>query len=399
MSPTSATGPLQGARPRQARSVRNDIRILDAAVEILSKQGWGALNLAAAGKQAGLSKRPVADRFADRSELAVAVWTQRVEPVLLPALRELLKREVQTDPDLLKDALAPFIEPGPDLVAGRELLIVRDFDPVLRKAVDRSLRKTLQGSLQPSEQGPTPAQAARNAYALIVALGLIVAWPGEDRVTPYLGWHIERLARTLAKDTAPREQPEDSAVHIDAGFDFGTDDEVLTQLLLATLTQVGTQGFEGATTLRITRDAGISEGYFFSRYPTKMDLFVDASQRSMATALNLNDRFLAKVEAKSSPGMGEAVLIREFMRPGRELHRKIYLEQMRLVRRHPELQKIYERLPFESLEVIQEFEKSQGMAEGTLAEIHIGQATGIGVVLLAQLQPSVWTLPFDVVTC
>jgi AcrR family transcriptional regulator len=70
--------------------IRNEEKVLDAVVAIVSTGGWAAATHASVSRAAGLSTRPVHDRFADRSALAVATWRERTGPALHSALAEVL---------------------------------------------------------------------------------------------------------------------------------------------------------------------------------------------------------------------------------------------------------------------------------------------------------------------
>lgn len=70
--------------------MRNEEKVLDAVVAIVSTVGWSAVTHASVSRAAGLSTRPVHDRFGDRSALAVATWSQRTGPALQSALAEVL---------------------------------------------------------------------------------------------------------------------------------------------------------------------------------------------------------------------------------------------------------------------------------------------------------------------
>lgn len=385
-------------RARQSRSIRNDERILDAALELLADEGWGGFALATVAPRAGMSKRPVVDRFADRQALAVAVWRQRVLPVLMPAIERLLGPGPVQNADDLIESLEPFRMPGTELTAANELLVVRNYEPRIRKAVDSSLQHVLAEATEPVAGALTRADAARQAYILIFGLGLLSLSRGPGVTTPSVKRDTKVIAEALAAETKPLRQPTDSAVYLDEGFVFDTGDPTLERLLQTVLEQVGERGFDGATMVRITKAAKVTEGYIFGRYKTKMDLFIDASDRSMSRTGLLNHEYTKRMDEKGPLGMGEALTIREFMRPGRELLRSIQQEQQRLVRHHHALQRAYEKHLEDMLDSIGGYESSFGVESIHAGEFHTAMAIGLGVTRLAQLRPETWTLPFDVVT-
>lgn len=387
-----------GAPRRQARSLRNDERILDAALELLAEQGWGGFALATVAPRAGISKRPVVDRFADRQALATAVWRQRILPELLPALQRVLEPGTRQNDGDLVEAMEVFRCPTPALSAGNELLVVRGYEPRIRKVVDASLQDLLQTATQPVPGSLTKAEAARQGYLLMIALGLLGMSMGPGAPAPSVEQDLKKLAEALATSTKPLRQPSESASYLDSGFHFDTDEPALARLLQTVLEQVGERGFDGATMVRITKAAKVTEGYIFGRYRTKMELFLDASDRSMAHNARLNYEFIQRIEAKGPAGLGDAVAMREFMRPGRELLRSIQLEQQRLFRHHPALQRSYQERLEDFLDTIGGYESPFGMPSIHTSTFHWAMALGLGVSMLAQLRPETWTLPYDVVS-
>lgn len=85
--------PPRGSSQRRAPAAlleRNSVRILDAVVEVVAQSGWSQLTAASVARSAGLSPRPIQDRFADRWAMAGAAWESIAGPALLSALAELL---------------------------------------------------------------------------------------------------------------------------------------------------------------------------------------------------------------------------------------------------------------------------------------------------------------------
>ena len=396
MTPGSA-----GSERRQARSIRNDGRILDAAYRILSERGWSDLTFPPVAHLAGLSLRPVRDRFADRSELAAAAWSSRVYPELvgdLIRLQDASDLAIKSgEAEGLIDALGPFHRPEPRMRAAIEVIIVAGFDPILRGALDATVLPHLRGWLTPRLDGLSPADAARRAYLASIALGMAVSGLQFGPDQPRLDDEIRRLATILGMPREPLTQPSATADHVDVGTDFGTGDPDWDDLLQATLDQVGTRGYDAATTAAIARASGHTEGFLFARYASKIDLFFDATQRMVGRNTKANLEFQAQVAQLSSAGMSEAVIMREFMRPGREQLRLINLEQYR-VSWHDER---FQRMMNQVLEPFMDaFAASMPQASPTQARAGavMELVRGVGPVVLSHLLPETWTLPYDVVT-
>lgn len=86
----SSAAPAQRRRSPVSLLERNRERIVGAVVEVLADAGWSGLTFSSVARVAGLSPRPVQDRFPDRWALAVAAWEQVTGPALESALQELL---------------------------------------------------------------------------------------------------------------------------------------------------------------------------------------------------------------------------------------------------------------------------------------------------------------------
>ena len=393
-------GPTRAGH-RQARSIRNDGRILDAGYQLLAQHGWSNLTFPPVAHLAGLSQRPVRDRFADRSELTAAVWTQRIHPELvgdLVALQDASDLAIKAgESQALLEGLEPFHRPEPRMRAAMEVLIVAGFDPIVRGALDSTLLPHLRRWMTPGFEGLTRADAARRAYIACTALGMVVTGLQFGPDQPRLEVEVRRLASALATRGEPADQPSATADHVDVGTEFGTGDPDWDDLLQATLDQVGTRGYDAATTAAIARASGHTEGFLFARYASKIDLFFDATQRMLSRNAAANIEFQEAVAAMSSPGIGEAVIMREFMRPGRERLRLINLEQYRVSWQDGRFQ----RMMNQGLEPFMDA-VAASMSEASPAEARAAAlmelVRGVGPVVLSHLIPESWDLPFDVVT-
>ncbi|MFM7146415.1 MAG: TetR/AcrR family transcriptional regulator, partial [Actinomycetales bacterium] len=189
----------------QARVRRNDARILTAARQLLAGEGWAGLSLARVGKAAGLSVRPVRDRFADRGALAAAVWQGSAGPALQEALSrclvaaDLLPSQesvpavgvhavgipsvgiVHLDVPALEAALDALARPDAPLRAAADLAVLASFDERIRAVVAVSVGAVIARWVSPQDAG-SPERAAKRAYLLALGLGLLAAArrPGID---------------------------------------------------------------------------------------------------------------------------------------------------------------------------------------------------------------------------
>ncbi|MCX6433196.1 MAG: TetR family transcriptional regulator [Actinobacteria bacterium] len=396
-APTST----RALRPPQQRVLRNHERLIDAALVAADEDGWSGLNFANVAARAGLSRRPLQDRFTDASHLAAAVWAEKADPALSGALADVLTAAglLDAEPNVkaliaATDALA---HPGTELRAAAELMLVSQFDLVLRSAVRDGLGAQMERWCTPEPRLVTRADAARRGYLISLGLGLLLAGhrPGIDGID--MRHEIRLLAQALAAPAKPTALPRVRARHLDGPTPFDTGDATLDDLLQAVLEQVGADGFDGASVERIVSAAGSSQGALFGRYETKLDLFIDATRRQHAISMRSNHDYIQGIAAGHGAGVADAVTLREFQRPGRELARAHLMEQLRISWHEESLLLAQE----EELEVFAREEFTMGIGrtrKQVPGYVHFGYALGLGATALPVLFPACWTLPYDVVT-
>lgn len=132
----------------------------------------------------------------------------------------------------------------------------------------------------------------------------------------------------------------------------------------------------------------------FNRYPTKLALFADAVAVYQNYSYRANEAFARTIGEERSRGIGEAVTIREMMRPGVAGLRRLSLEHVRVCWHDPGLA---ETTVAEIKDFVGTLDDTP-MSGRSMAYWHVGWAVGNGVLLVAQLHPDAWTLPYDVVT-
>lgn len=376
---------------------RTDRAIGAASVRVAAEEGWGDFTFARVAREAGTSRRPLQDRFADRVQLAASTWTDSVEPVMRGLVVEFLASGgvLHTDADRVRfvaviDQLA---HPSPEVQAAVEFLIVAQFERELGLAVQSTLGEEIARWCRPREGDLSREDAARRAFMLSVALGLVLVArrPGVERID------VERLAdvllRMIATPVTAQALPDLDSPHFHEPLPFDTGDPARDRLLQATLDEVGERGYDAATVDAIAHRAESSQGALFARYPSKVALFLDAVRRQSAYALRANEACMERLAIEHGRGIAEAAMIREFMRPGRDHLRIIALEELRMGWHEPVIREAIAR-EFEAF-VAEELATKPGFH---IAEVHLGYAIGGGTLLLSFLYPESWTLPYDVVT-
>lgn len=392
---------------RQARSIRNDERILHAAVRLAAQDGWPELLPARVAQAAGLSHSAVSDRLADRSALAAWAWSQALAPVVERAVEQvvsLVPGVGRPDPGRggvdardLGRVMRAFVEPDEAMRAVAELLVVSTYDPVVHEAVRGSFGARLDAWLTPVPRRLSKANAARRAFLVIVALGSLLETRRHSGRRVRLESEWERIATALAAPDSLRTVPEVHFEHWDGVFDFDTGDALLDRLLEATRDEIGRKGYDATTIDGIAKAAGRTKGLVFSRYPSKKDLFNDTTARYTKAMFDLNEQAFATLLRGLSPGVAEAAVYREYMRPGREHLHVFALEQYRLAWHDESMRQAVTAAMANAVKSRLASDPSRSQHEWE-AYNFVGAAQGVGTMLLASCCPVAWTLPYQVMT-
>lgn len=374
---------------RQARALRNDARILDAAARIAASEGWAALVPSRVAAQSGLVRSTIQDRFRDRSALGVALWRARCGPSLSGELHRLIDA---SDDDAVVQAMHRLTATSDELLAAGELLVAAHYDHSLRAVVNEDLGREIRDWCGSADE----VANARAGYLLMVGIGLLLA----ARRTGAAGLEWTSIAQALgeARTVAlkPATLPEATAPHITGELDLAPDDPPLNALLNAALREIGSLGFEGASVDRITRASQNTKGLLFSRFPSKLELFLEATRRQQTMAFAANDAFLQEVAQGHGRGIAEAVAIRELQKPHLAYARSIAMEQLRLSWHNRELKAAQEA---DLDAVVAALAESGGSRfPDTAPVVHFAYAVGLGMAALPLLLPGSWELPYDVMT-
>ena len=387
-------------RPRQARSIANDARILDAVVARLDAAGWEETSITAIAAQAGLTHPAVLDRYADRAAAVVSAWRERIAPDFHRALADVIAAtdgQPVSATDLLH-ALEYFLYPTPEARAAAEVLRGARYDATLAAAVEETLAAELRAWLTPVRGRLTRAQAARHGFAIGLALGVLIESrrrvPEADiDFTPDLA----NIASALSARILPVRLPAERAEHLFDPPRFDLQDPALEDLLAANLAEVGEFGYESATVKRIATRAGYTTGLIFRRYDNKLALFLDATQRMLTNSGVANQEFQRRIAETTSTGIADATLTREFMRPELKQLRTITYEQYRLSWHDAQMQDAVVAAQEEILAFY--MGAVPGMTvEQARARAFLALARGAGIGLVAELYPPAAELPYDVVS-
>ena len=400
---------LRSVRPltphvRGRAADRNRVRLLASAAEVTNHVGWDALTYAAVAQQAGLSSRPLVTRFPHKTDLAIDLWNTYAAPPLAEQLLALIDLLVtppgstssasETERDLVA-AVAVFTRPTPELIVAIELLSATDVDRVLRDHLAAWMHDTVGARCLTPQRGNRTV-AAQSSFVVIAALGLLLSSRRPPLMSVDISPHVRALAAALRQPALPRRLPMVSVEHMEATL-VATGDAPLDALLNATTAMVSSVGYHAASTARIAEAAGVSEGLMYGRYNSKLDLFIDATERGHVRNFDVNRDLQLGLEARYDAGIAEAVMLREFLRPTHSLERVLAIERLRLAWHEPRMRASALRAESEFLKRITA-ESSGGDPVVASSHLFWDLSLGNGASLVPFVLPAVWKLPFDVVT-
>ena len=378
------TVPVWRAQSRRAspRVRANDAQVLDAAVEVLARDGWGGFSAAAVARDCDLSKRAVSTRYRTRAALAADTWLQRCEPALSNRWTAITTAEGAA----LVEELMRMTGPTPVELAAIELLLIASYEPDLASAT-LGFREWIHSGLS----GLDPTIAARRAYAGAVGLGLICA--SHDPIAPadHTRSALISLADAVGTPSSARAIPDIPAEHLRGTPPMNTGDDITDALLTSALELITEEGFDGVSVVRISERAGVSEGALFNRYSSKVDLLREAVEIANRTGFALNNDYMGAIARDHGAGVAEAVMIRHILHPQTRTPVVMNLEQSRVSWHYPELAAALRQARDAAID-------APHATEAALSRHQLGLATGYGFMLLGLLDTTAWQLPFDVVS-
>jgi len=122
-----------------------------------------------------------------------------------------------------------------------------------------------------------------------------------------------------------------------------------------------------------------------------------SSLASGFTVTDANAQFQQGLEEQYGAGVTEAVMVREILRPEFAHQRSVSVEELRVSWHDAELL-VKQEETFAAFVTQQSEANPEWTAVTSQARVHMGLATGFGVMLLGIVAPDAGSLPYDVVT-
>ena len=378
------------------RTQRNADCVLDGAMKVLDEEGWTALTPRHVAHTAGVSRTTVLTRHPNRSAIGAAVWNHRIAQTLLTNWSTLIELvdAGKVLPSAVAKAMEPFLFPDQRMRVAAELLFVCRYDASVEDAVKATVAEQL-GKWTTPTKSVTQVKAAQRAFLLGIAHGYLSESRRFDMTSVDLSLEFKALAKMISNPSEPAVLPTKNAAYLDEPLTFGTDDPMMETVLRSTLELMGERGFDEVTIENITDASGYTRSVIFNRYNTKLQLFFDATNRMVASAIAKNDEYQSSIASKDGMAIAEACLLREFMRPERHRMRTITFEQIRLSWHDESILEAFTNGLKEHQLAMREHYKNR--TDDQIRGFLVTElAAGHGIVTLCDLQPQMWKLPLDV---
>jgi len=381
-------------RPGRRRSIR--ARELDGvlrqiAIEQIATIGWDATTARTVTTAAGVTIGAFYARFVSKAEMARHLWEEGLAERLLGGLGQVV--EVAHDPQALRATLEPFRSGSTDLLAGLDVLFASQWEEPLRQAIGEPAAEVFASWFDAEVHGPV--EAAIRVAAAGLALGLLIRsdrpWMGSIDLT----MEVERHAAVFADPAGP--------IALDAAVDegaplrvrqFAEADESLAALMMAMVETVAAMGYRRATLQQVCSSIGMTTGYLFARFDSKLALMVAAIEATWGQSVVQSQALALELSRRYELGIVEAALWREFLHPELGDLRRFAVEVERLARTEPSLMAA---IIARETEAAQQLTGASSPASAP-ANFETGMALGIGLPALALFDPSIWLLPFSALT-
>jgi AcrR family transcriptional regulator len=379
--------PLASPLPR---SQRNDAAVHQAITNTLCDLGWAGFTLRNVALHAKVARQTVTDRHPTRTHMATHAWRTTLGPALHHAIQTLLDHHPNHTPDPIStaDAWRSFSQPTRELRGALELLLQSPFEPQLSTTIHATLGPNTTHWTTHTNRPTTRQTATQRAYLIARALGLLAMGSINDLTKVDFTPTERAIARALQTPARASRIPLNPPppVSIETGHPRHN------ALIQATIEHVAEHGYEAASLDAICKNANVTKGLLFDRYPTKQALFIDAARRRQQAAIASSTTWLEELTTRQSRPRAEATFIRAVLHPNRRTDQRISSEELRLA--------------IHASDLAHNFHKTtEQIAQATLGHIdpitlgyaHSVRAIGEGIGLLTLIEPNAWQLPFEIV--
>lgn len=385
----------QRTRLRPISAFENDTRIRDMAAKNLADAGLEGLTLARVARSLGMSHTAMTNRYDQLDDLLVDLWVHVATPQIDRTLAW-ISNEVARIGDSAATPKAAldknlFRESTEKLVM-LELLVLAPTRSTLREAVQRTFEERL-GEMVRSER----IAATQIVFLFALVIGVQAELRTSSAKQAELIAVLSEVINSMANPGEVRALPKVDASHM-RRYDFNTGDPRVDRILASCLSNVGRRGFVDATTEVIARDAEVSVGLIYSMFKSKADLFYEATAIQSELGYKANLDFVMSLNEKFGTGIGNAILIREWLSPDLSEFRASLLEETRITWHNPDLRRRIQKVKQNLVTDERVAPRQRGLSPFEQAVQLVTLAMPIGIYIVGEVLPAAADLPFSVVT-
>ncbi|KGA12896.1 MAG: hypothetical protein GM46_0175 [actinobacterium acAcidi] len=386
-------GRLSRARPSNA--FENDARIRDMATTQLAQDGLEGLTLGNVARNLGMSHTAMTKRYDDLDDLLCDLWVHVGQPQIDRILTWVFAEvERLSDPtSVSQSSVEPTIfRKTKEKSVMLELLVLAPTRPKLRTCVRDAFEERLGDTLRTD-----PVAAVKVVFLFAVVLGVQAELRTTQAHQELLVAVLSEVITAMAEPGEVVELPKVDASHM-GRYAFDTGDERRDRILLSCLENVSSHGLVGTTTKAIARVAGVSEGLIFSMFDSKTDVFFEATALQSKLGYQANLDFVMSLNEKHGTGVGNAILIREWLSPRLSKFRAALLEEIRLTWHDVDLWRRIQNVKQELVSDVRLAGKKASLTPLERAVQVVTLAVPIGIYIVGEVLPEAVGLPFSVVT-
>lgn len=309
------------SRSRSAAAVRNDKKILDAAIAEGARVGLDGLGFGAIAERAGLTTGAMYGRFVDVRDMTAALWIERLNGATLNLLSEVVETFVSR-PGTCGADLLPRVRKlsNPEVVGLEAMMIARrvpELDEVLTDDVRAALTSLGLGA------GNDNLEQVRIVLALSSFFGCVVNSYFEKDLDVWKDiFNVMSLTASMMKPVKSKSKPLGKVDQLTAE----TDSDLRNILIDAAAEVIARSGVSAATVARIARKSRMTSGALYTLYTSRDELLLDAMEHLLAQAAAGTTAIVKGGEQRDAVAEATANLVELAFVPSRAQWRRFRLE-------------------------------------------------------------------------
>lgn len=282
----------KGTKRSPNQRAETDARILDAALQLLARQGVDGVTLPAIAKASGLTTGPVYSRFDGTEDVLVVLWDVFLHDELRRILDEQISWMYQGD-DMPESLQLLFDDPGVRANALVELLAVLRRFPIAYDFISPQVEGEFENVARSHPEVPRSVLYIQFGQVL----GSILMRPLLPEVLQDSLVAANEIIRQMVgeKETWSAVTKRHDAIVMQIP-EVQDDEPVRRAFLQAALTTIAAAGVEGASSSRIARSAGHSFTAAYQYFQTKDQLAETAIEQVIRQFFTLNTETVVVVD-------------------------------------------------------------------------------------------------------